>query len=60
MDTSIIPYLAGATFALAIAYALYQWWRAAKARKEHHRSASAVANGEPRKPTPAAADAPRR
>ena len=45
MDTSIIPYLAGATFALAIAYALYQWWRAAKARKEHHRSASAVANG---------------
>lgn len=60
MDSSIIPYLAGATFALAIVYALYQWWRANKARAEHHRSASALANGEPRKPTPETADAPRR
>jgi Flp pilus assembly protein TadB len=61
MNDSLIPYLFGVTFALAIVYAAYQWWRAKKARDEHHRSASARANGEPRKPSgQAPGDAPRR
>lgn len=62
MNESLIPYLFGVTFALAIAYAAYQWWRAKKARDEHHVSASAVANGEPRNPTGQASsgDTPKR
>ena len=51
MDDSIIPYLFGVTFALVIGFGIWQWWRARKARAEHHRSASALANGEPRQPT---------
>ena len=47
---SIIPYLFLVTFALAIAFGVWQYFRARKARREHHRSASAVANHEP--PTP--------
>jgi hypothetical protein len=46
MNDGIIPYLFGVTFALVIVYALYQWWRAKKARAEHHTSASAKANHE--------------
>ena len=48
---TIVPYLFLATFALAIAIGLWQYFRARKAQREHHRSASAVANHEP--PAPA-------
>ncbi len=47
-DTSIIPYLFSVTFAMAIAFGIWQWYRARKARAEHHQSAEAKANHEPR------------
>jgi uncharacterized protein HemX len=37
-ESSLIYYLFGLTFALAIGYGIYQWWRAKKARREHHHS----------------------
>lgn len=54
-DTSaIIPYLFLVTFILALGVGVWQYMRARKARQEHHRSASAKANHEPR-----ATDGPR-
>lgn len=49
--SSIVPYLFLATFAIAIIFGLIQYRKASKAKREHHRSASAEANHEPAKPT---------
>lgn len=38
-DSSLILYLIMATFGIAICVAMYQLYRAKKARREHHRSA---------------------
>lgn len=38
-EPGIIIVLVMATFAIAIAYALYQLYRVKKAKREHHRSA---------------------
>jgi cytochrome oxidase assembly protein ShyY1 len=54
MDSSIIPVLFLVTFILALALGIWQYRKARKARAEHHRSASAKANHEPR-----TADGPR-
>lgn len=35
------------TFAFALAFGIWQYFKARKARREHHRSASAEAAGEP-------------
>lgn len=48
MDNSIIPYLFLVTFILALALGIWQYRKARTARAEHHRSASARANNEPR------------
>ena len=38
-DSSLLIYLIMATFGIAICVAMYQLFRAKKARREHHRSA---------------------
>jgi hypothetical protein len=48
MDIGITPVLFLVTFILAIGFGLWQYRRAKIAREEHHRSASAEANHEPR------------
>jgi uncharacterized protein HemX len=48
MDSTITPYLFLVTFILALAFGVWQYRRARKARQEHHRSASAKENNEPR------------
>jgi hypothetical protein len=48
MDVGITPVLFSVTFILAIAFGIWQYRRAMIARKEHHRSAGAEANNEPR------------
>jgi cytochrome oxidase assembly protein ShyY1 len=48
MDIAITPVLFSVTFILAIAFGIWQYRRAKIAREEHHRSASAEANHEPR------------
>lgn len=45
--SAIIPYLFLVTFIFALAIGVWQYVRARKARREHHRSASARANHEP-------------
>lgn len=42
----IIPYLFAITFVIAIGIGLWQYRKVRKAQREHHRSASAVANHE--------------
>jgi len=44
---TVTPYLFLVTLVLALAVGLWQLFRVRKARKEHHRSASARANHEP-------------
>jgi hypothetical protein len=46
MDSSIIPYLFLVTFIVALALGVQQYRKARKAKREHHQSASARANGE--------------
>jgi hypothetical protein len=36
---NLLLYLIVSTFGLALAYGMYQWFRARKARREHHHSA---------------------
>jgi cytochrome oxidase assembly protein ShyY1 len=48
MDVAITPVLFSVTFILAIAFGIWQYRRAKIARREHHRSAAAEANHEPR------------
>ena len=49
--SSLIPYLFAVTFALAIAFGVWQYLRASKARREKHRSADAATHGDaPAKP----------
>jgi cytochrome oxidase assembly protein ShyY1 len=48
MDVAITPVLFSVTFILAIAFGIWQYRRAMTARREHHRSAAAKANNEPR------------
>lgn len=48
MENTVIPYLFLITFVFALAFGVWQYWRARKARAEHHQSASARANHEPR------------
>jgi cytochrome oxidase assembly protein ShyY1 len=48
MEGSIVLYLIVFTFAVVLAIGIWQYRKARKARKEHHRSASAMANHEPR------------
>lgn len=48
MESSIIPYLFLVTFIFAMALGIWQYVKVRKARAEHHRSASARANHEPR------------
>lgn len=43
----IIPALFMVTFAIALVFGVWQYLKAKKARREHHRSASAEAAGEP-------------
>lgn len=43
----IIPYLFAITFVLALVFGIWQYRKVRKAQREHHRSASAVANHEP-------------
>lgn len=51
MDNSaIIPYLFGVTLLIGLGIGIYQYFRAKKARRTHERSASAIANHEPRTP----------
>jgi hypothetical protein len=51
-NSSIIPYLFGVTLLIALGVGIYQFYRAKKALRTHERSASAVANQEPRTPAP--------
>jgi len=44
---TVTPYLFLVTLVLALAVGVWQLFRVRKARKEHHRSASARANHEP-------------
>jgi len=46
-SSSIIPYLFLATFAMAIVWAVVQYFKAKKAKREHHRSAASIANEQP-------------
>jgi cytochrome oxidase assembly protein ShyY1 len=48
METSstIVPYLFAVTFLLAIVLGVWQYAKAGKARREHHRSADAAAHGD--------------
>jgi hypothetical protein len=48
MDNTITPILFLVTAILALAFGFWQYRRVKIARKEHHRSASAEANHEPR------------
>jgi len=43
---TIVPYLFAITFVLAIAYAIWQYTRAKKAKREHHQSADAKVHGD--------------
>ncbi len=45
---TIIPWLFLATFVIVLVIGIIQYRKAKKARQEHHRSASAEANNEPR------------
>lgn len=45
-DSFLIPGLFMLTFVLAIAFAIYQYKKAKKARAEHHQSAQAKVMGE--------------
>jgi hypothetical protein len=44
--SSLIPYLFAITFALAIGFAVWQWFKATKAKREGHRSADAMVHGD--------------
>jgi hypothetical protein len=44
--SSLIPYLFAVTFAIAIAFGVWQYLRASKARREKHRSADAATHGD--------------
>ncbi len=46
----IVPTLFIVTFVIALVFGIWQYRKARKARREHHRSASAEAAGEPRAP----------
>jgi Flp pilus assembly protein TadB len=35
---NLVLYLIVITFGLAMAFGAYQWWRASKAKREHHHS----------------------
>jgi hypothetical protein len=48
MDIAITPVHFSVTFILAIAFGIRQYRRARIARRQHHRSATARANNEPR------------
>ena len=45
-DNSIVPYLFMVTFLVAIGIGLWQYSRARKAKREHHRSVDAKVHGD--------------
>ena len=45
-STSIVPYLFMATFAMIIALGIWQYFKAKKAKREHHQSADARVHGD--------------
>jgi ABC-type nickel/cobalt efflux system permease component RcnA len=48
MESTIVPYLFMATFMLALAFGLWQYFKVRKGRREHHHSAQAEALHEAR------------
>jgi hypothetical protein len=47
MDNPIIPYLAGITLILGLAFGIYQYFRTRTAQRHHERSANAQVDHEP-------------
>ncbi len=53
-EDNLVLYLIVITFGLAIAFGVYQWMRASKAKKEHHHSVAERNEGPDHPPVRAA------